>query len=181
MISPVTLPCPGADIAKAARATLPVLQTERLVLRAPELGDFETFAAIFAEPSAKYLGGAPSQEDVWAQFTNYVAGWLLRGDGMFTITESGTPVGFVFAGVEPGDEAIELGFAIASDARRKGFAFEAATAALAHLRGIRPARIVSYVSPDNTASQSLVVRLGGTQSGTLEGALVFDYAVEAAV
>ena len=180
MFSPVSLPCPGADIAAAARAALPVLVTDRLILRAPEVADFELFERLFSSPSAKFMGQAPDIETIWAQFTNYVAGWVLRGDGMFTVCHEGAPVGFVFAGVEPGDEAVELGFFIAPEAQRQGFALEGARAALAHLRGLGTERIVSYVAPENAASQALVARLGGVQSGTTDGALVFDYPLEAA-
>ena len=178
MISPVTLPCPGAHIAEAARKALPVLRTERLVLRAPVLEDFAVFQRLFSLPSAKFMGQTPGDEDIWAQFTNYSAGWVLRGDGMFTVCHDDTIVGFVFAGVEPGDQAIELGFFIAPEAQRQGFAFEAANAALAHLRSIGPDMIVSYVDPANTPSQALVAKLGGQQTGTLDGSLVFSYALD---
>ena len=178
MISPVTLPCPGAHIADAARKALPVLRTERLVLRAPVLGDFAVFQRLFSLPYAKFMGQTPGDEDIWAQFTNYSAGWVLRGDGMFTVCHDDTIVGFVFAGVEPGDQAIELGFFIAPEAQRQGFAFEAANAALAHLRSIGPDMIVSYVDPANTPSQALVAKLGGQQTGTLDGSLVFSYALD---
>ena len=175
MLSPVILACPVADIAAAARTTLPVLATERLLLRAPEVTDFALFRRLFSAPSAKFMDSVPGDDAIWAQFTNYVAGWLLRGDGMFTVCHESAPVGFVFAGVEPGDEAIELGFFIAPEAQRQGFAYEAATAALAHLRSLGPDRIVSYVAPDNRASRALVARLGGSETGRLDGALVFSY------
>lgn len=178
MLSPVSLPCSGATIAAAARATLPKLVTARLLPRAPEVEDFALFERLMSAPSAKFMGVAPDVEAIWAQFTNYVAGWLLRGDGMFTVCHAGAPVGFVFAGVEPGDRAIELGFVIAPEAQRQGFAFEAAQAALAHLRALSPAEIVSYVAPENTASRALVAKLGGQQTGTLDGALVFTYPPE---
>ena len=178
MISPVTIPCPGASIAEAARKALPVLRTQRLVLRAPVLADFEVFQRLFSLPSAKFMGQTPGDDDIWAQFTNYAAGWVLRGDGMFAVNHNDTIIGFVFAGVEPGDQAIELGFFIDPEAQRQGFAFEAAEAALAHLRSIGPEMIVSYVDPANTASQALVAKLGGVKTGTLDGSLVFTYAVD---
>ena len=179
MISPVTLPCPGAPLADAARDALPVLQTARLTLRAPVLADYELFSRLFSSPSGKFMGEVPDEAAIWAQFTNYTAGWLLRGDGMFTVVHDDAPVGFVFAGVEIGDQAIELGFFIAPEHHRKGFAFEAANAALIHLRSIGPDQIVSYVSTKNAASQALVTKLGGVQTGTLEGALVYSYPLDA--
>lgn len=178
MISPVTIPCPGAHIAEAARSALPVLRTERLVLRAPALSDFEVFERLFSSPSAKFVGQEPDAAAIWAQFTNYSAGWVLRGDGMFTVCQNDTAVGFIFAGVEPGDQAVELGFFIAPEAQRQGFAFEAAKAALEHLRSLAPEAIVSYVDPANTASQALVSKLGGVKTGMLQGAFVFRYTPE---
>ena len=178
MISPVALLCPGASIAEAAHAALPVLTTERLILRAPVLKDYDLFSRLFSSPSGKFMGDIPDEAAIWAQFSNYTAGWVLRGDGMFTVTLDGAPIGFVFAGVEIGDEAIELGFFISPEYQRKGFAFEAAAAALVHLRSIGPNQIVSYVSPENTASQALVAKLGGVQSGSLGGAMVFTYPLD---
>ena len=147
MITPITLPCPGAHIAAAARATLPMLVTQRLILRAPEVEDFALFKRLFQLPSAKYMGEMPDDEAIWAQFTNYVAGWVLRGDGMFTVCMDGAPVGFVFAGVEPGDQAIELGFFIAPEHQGAGIAFEAASAALAHLKSLAPSRSSAMSRP----------------------------------
>ncbi len=178
MVSPVTLPCPGAHIAEAARSALPVLRTRRLVLRAPVLGDFDLFSRLFSLPAAKYVGRTQDHETIWAQFTNYTAGWVLRGDGMFTVCQDDTIVGFVFAGVEPGDQAIELGFFVAPEAQRQGIAYEAAEAALTHLRSLGPDEIVSYVAPENAASQALIAKLGGEQTGTLDGALVFTYPLD---
>lgn len=178
MISPVSLACPGADIAAAARAALPVLCTPRLMLRAPEVEDFGLFERLLSSPAAKFMGEMPDVEAIWAEFTNYVAGWVLRGDGMFTLCQGGAPVGFIFAGVEPGDEAIELGFLVAPEMQRQGFALEGARAALVHLKGLGTERIVSYVAPDNSASRALVGKLGGVQTGTRDGALVFDYPLE---
>lgn len=175
MISPVTLATPGHALATAARAALPQLKTDRLVLRVPEIPDFDLFHRLFSLPSAKNMGADADVEANWASFTNYTAGWLLRGDGMFTVTLAGEAIGFVFAGVEPGDQAIELGFFIDPGHHRQGFAFEAAQAALVHLQSLGTAEIVSYVSPDNAASQALVGKLGGVQTGTLDGALVFSY------
>ncbi len=59
MISPVTLPCPGASIAAAAHKALPVLDTERSIPRAPVLEGFEPFAGLFSSLFGKLMSGPP--------------------------------------------------------------------------------------------------------------------------
>ncbi len=169
MIAPVTLPTPNATLAASARAPLPVLRTERLVLRTPQLDDFAIFSAILASPRAKHMGGPMDAEEAWAEFTNYTAGWLLRGDGMFTVLERDMVVGFVFAGCEPGDQDIELGFMLLEAAEGRGIAQEAALAARAYLQATGHERIVSYVDKGNDLSLTLAKRLGAKIEGVIDG------------
>ncbi|MCT8161976.1 GNAT family N-acetyltransferase [Pseudoruegeria sp. SHC-113] len=170
-IAPATLPTPGKAFAQAAQAALPVLQTPRLALRAPSLPDFALFAELVASQRSVYFGGPMSEAEAWEDFANYCAGWLLRGDGVFTITRTGETIGFIFAGCEPGDEALELGFLLSAQAEGKGYAFEAARAALEHLFTLGADPVVSYIEAANTRARALAERLGGVlveqrESGT---------------
>lgn len=177
-ISPVSLPCPGANIAAAAFATLPVIQTPRLLLRAPKVEDFALYAALCASTRARFLGGPLEEVDAWSDFTNYTAGWLLRGDGMFSIAHDGALAGFIFAGVEPGDEEIELGFILTAETEGRGVAFEASFAVLTHLWSIGAPSVVSYIDPRNARAIALAERLGGQADGTLDGARVYRYSAD---
>ncbi|MXU66835.1 GNAT family N-acetyltransferase [Oceanomicrobium pacificus] len=182
MLAPVHLPAPGAAIAASARAALPVLETDRLVLRAPELGDFALFADLLSGDRARFMGGPQDELQSWYDFANYSAGWLLRGDGMFTVTEDSTPVGFIFAGCEPKDRGIELGFMMSAAAEGRGLAFEAATAARDHLFSIGAPSILSFVAPGNARARALAERLGGTlDASSTPRTCVYRYARDLAV
>ena len=45
--------------------SIPTLETERLVLRAPGIGDFEPFAAFYASERSKFVGGPLDREGAW--------------------------------------------------------------------------------------------------------------------
>ncbi|SLN35944.1 Acetyltransferase (GNAT) family protein [Pseudoruegeria aquimaris] len=170
-IAPAILPTPGKALAQAAQSALPVLETPRLVLRAPSLADFALYAELVAGQRAAYFGGPMTEAEAWADFANYCAGWLLRGDGVFAITRAGETIGFLFAGCEPGDEALELGFLLSAEAEGHGYAFEAAQAALDHLFALGTETVVSYIEAANTRARALAERLGGVlvhqrESGT---------------
>jgi RimJ/RimL family protein N-acetyltransferase len=49
---------------------VPVVETERLILRGHTLDDFPAFAAMWADPAVtRFIGGAPlSQEESWGKF-----------------------------------------------------------------------------------------------------------------
>ena len=49
---------------------IPVIETERLILRGHRIDDFPSYAAMWAEPVVtRFIGGAPlSEEDAWAKF-----------------------------------------------------------------------------------------------------------------
>lgn len=98
-----TQPTGGAagKAAKSLRANLPLLQTERLTLRAPTVEDFPVWAEIFAGDEAGHIGGPMNMEAAWSAFTGYVACWLLHGFGIFAVEtrDAKELVGFVHVGL----------------------------------------------------------------------------------
>ena len=152
----------AAEAAKRHRGTVPVLETERLRLRAPEMADYPAYVEIFSADQG-FMGGPFSEQEIWQDFTNYVAGWMLHGHGLWAVeTKGGALVGFVNLGLEWGDEEPELGWLILAAHRGQGYATEAAEAALTFGRALVPS-IVSYVDPDNTASDHVAERLGAVR------------------
>ncbi|MCT4556701.1 MAG: GNAT family N-acetyltransferase [Pelagimonas sp.] len=150
--------------------TAPVLQTERLTLRGPEIGDFDALCAYFQDPRSAFNGGPRTPVEVWTTLTSSVGHWHLRGYGLWFITgrDDGRFMGF--AGIiHPMDwPEAELGYGITAQAEGKGIAFEAVQAArqgaathfgLTHLP--------SYPSPQNLRSLALVKRLGATYEGDI--------------
>ncbi len=54
---------------------IPTLQTERLILRAPTLGDFEDSLAMWSDPLVtRYINDQPNtKEEVWARLLKYIS------------------------------------------------------------------------------------------------------------
>jgi len=113
----------------------------------------------------------PDREGAWLDFTQCIAGWLLRGHGMFTITEkqNGDVLGFVLILMEFGDREPELGWFLTEAAEGHGYAFEAAGAVRDWgLDTLGLDRLVSYVDPPNARSIRLAERLGAWRDATAE-------------
>lgn len=151
----------AAEAARRHRDALTVLETERLVLRAPTLEELPLWTALHAGPDGHHLGGPLDAEAAWEAFCVYVAGWLLHGHGLWTVERKAdrATIGFVLIGLEWADEEPELGWLLAPEARGHGFAAEAAAAARDH--GIAMlSGLVSYIDADNAPSGGVARRLG---------------------
>src|SRR5438876_11447403 len=94
------------------------LETERLLLRMWEPGDFDAYAAMSAEPGVMpFVGhdGKPlSRFEAWRSFAAQVGHWKLRGFGMFAVVEptSGDLVGRIGPWQPEGWPDFEIGWAI---------------------------------------------------------------------
>ena len=164
---------PAAAIADSARAVVPVLTTDRLILRAPRVTDFDAYADIFMSDRAVHMDGPYDREGAWADFTQATAGWMLRGIGLWTLERrsDGVVVGFGFFWQEFGDPEPELGWVLTAEAEGNGYATEAAQAMLPHaLAQFGPGGVVSYIDPPNTASARIAERLGARRDPIAEGA-----------
>ena len=70
---------------------IPVLETERLRLRAFRLGDFEGYAAMCGDPEvARYLTTRFDREQAWRHLAFLIGHWVLRGFGMWAVEERET-------------------------------------------------------------------------------------------
>jgi RimJ/RimL family protein N-acetyltransferase len=171
-----------AERAEALRAQLPVIETERLSLRAATLADFPAWARLLVPDDEGFMGGPHTEEEAWEAFCVYVAGWLLHGHGLWTVTRKSdaSALGFVLAGLEWGDAEPELGWMLLPEARGQGLATEAARAARDWALGAGGLdSLVSYVHPGNAASIALAQRLGASRNARnphpAEGALAFRH------
>lgn len=168
---------PSGEAARAAasyRDALPVLETERLRLRPPHMGDHAAYEALMVGDQG-HMGGPFTREDAWADFTNYVAGWLLHGHGSWAVERKadGALVGFVLVGLEWGDAEPEVGWMLLEAFRGQGYATEAAAAARDFgLRLYGPGGLVSYIDPTNPASERVAERLGAVRDRDAEA--LFD-------
>lgn len=145
----------------------PVLTTERLVLRAPHAGDWPVWREFYESPRAEYVGGPLVGGGLaWRAFGHFVGHWVLRGYGMFVLTERGSdlPLGAVGPWFPDGWAEHEIGWAIWSTTLEgRGYAHEAALAARDFaIRKLGWSQPVSYIDPANTRSIALALRLGAS-------------------
>lgn len=142
---------------------VPVIETERLRLRGHTLADFDSCAAMWADPQVtRFIGGRPStREETWGRLLRYSGHWALLGYGYWLIEDrqSGRYVGEAgFADfkreIDPPLGAPEHGWALARWAQGKGYASEAIAAQLrwgdAHFGP--GAAFVCMIEPENAPS-----------------------------
>jgi RimJ/RimL family protein N-acetyltransferase len=143
-----------------------VLETERLVLRAPGPQDWPVFRDFIASPRSVFVRGGDTLDDAkaWRAFCHIIGTWVARGYGSFVITARGEDRALGLTGPwHPIDwPERELGWTIWSGAvEGRGIAREAALAARDHaFRDLGWDTAVSYIDPANTRSIALAERLG---------------------
>lgn len=160
----------------------PVLTTARLTLRPPREGDFEAWAATHADEGvARYTSFVPlTRHDAWRHMAGVMGHWLMRGYGFFSVieTESGQWVGRVGPWYPETWLAPEVGWTIAPQAQGRGYAVEAAVAAMDFaVDTLNWPEISHLILAGNTASERVAARLGsavvrrGDLMGKGEGAV----------
>lgn len=147
-------------------ALVPVLDTERLRLRAPRISEFEAYRAISQSDRWPHGDDAPgTDEDAWLDFNQMLASWMLRGIGLFAVEAKpdGTLIGFATIDHEWGDPEVEIGWMLTAETEGKGYATEAGAALLAFARSQGRGSVVSYVGQDHPRSAAVSRRLGGVR------------------
>lgn len=166
---------------RPALTGLPVLETERLILRAPEATDWPAFRDYRSSPRTAFTGGTKTGHEAAEQFASFFGHWVLRGFGRLIAEDRATrqPIGH-FGPMQWEDRAeVELTWSLwTADAEGKGLATEAATAmrdwAFGPL-GLTAAR--AEVHRDNAASHAIARRLGGRNVPDLAPKWMTDGAV----
>lgn len=151
--------------------TIPRLRTARLVLREPRAADFERFAIEAAEPRARaYMGGAIDRREAWKRFLTTAGSWVVWGMGWWTVELPGTGfVGSVGIFRRESRPEIEIGWVIQRAHWGKGFACEAARAALEFAHQERGAsRVIAHIAKGNDASISVAAKLGMRCAGEVD-------------
>ena len=147
----------------------PVIQTERLVLRVPRIGEFDAYAAMAQDAdNMRFIGGAMPRAVAWRKFLQVPGAWLLQGFAMFAVEERATGrwLGQLGPWQPEGWPGTEVGWGFDRAAQGQGFATEAGVAAVDwafdHLGWNE---VIHSIDPDNLPSQALARRLGSTLRG----------------
>lgn len=152
-----------------ALTAVPVLETERLILRAPVAGDFDTMAEFAASDRARFVGGPSPRHLAWRGFCAIAGHWAMRGFSMFVFADkrTGAPLGVSGPWFPEGWPEPEIGWTLwAPQAEGKGYAFEAATATRAFAYDVLGwPTAISLIHIDNARSAALARRMGCVPDG----------------
>lgn len=168
---------------------IPTLETPRLVLRPFVEADATALFDVSHDPEVmRFIGDRtiPSMEDCWRAVATWLGHWQIRGYGPLAVVEreSGRFIGRVSLWYPYGWPAPELGYMFGRDAWGRGYATEAAGAAL-HWAFANVTDLddwISLIDPANTASVRVVTKLGETRRGETElrGHRVLVYGIDRA-
>ncbi len=155
---------------RLSRVDIPTLTTPRLILRAPDpITDLDYMAAYNADAEAmRFIGDGSVQgrEDARVALEGFVAEWDRWGHGRWTVAlrSTGVPIGncgFVRWREGEEDERPELASGFVREAWGRGYATEAARAALRWAFTTLPFdQVVALTHPANVASQRVLAKLG---------------------
>lgn len=145
------------------------LETERLILRVPRIEDFDRYAELLAdEQAARYIGGHLPRAAAWRRFLQMPGAWVVQGFAMFSVEEkaSGRWLGQAGPWRPEGWPGNEVGWSFHPDAWGRGYALEAATAAIDWaFDTLGWESVIHCIDPANVPSQKLAQRLGSTNQG----------------
>ncbi|MEC3860769.1 GNAT family N-acetyltransferase [Mesobacterium sp. TK19101] len=147
----------------------PVLHTPRLRLRPHVMADMDPFWDFFQSARATYVDGPKNRSHFWYGFASETGSWDLMGQGGWGVdTRDGQFIGQVAITQPPHFPEREIGWIFFEAAEGKGYATEAATAALNWAWGQGFDTLVSYIHPDNARSIALAKRLGAVHDANAD-------------
>jgi RimJ/RimL family protein N-acetyltransferase len=154
------------------------LETERLVLRKPELGDLDGYVELWGDPDVmRFLGGHTLPPDEVPQAMERNLGqWERHGVGLFSVLRKEDErfvgrIGYLLwdtdrwenavRAVLEGDLELEIGWTVLSPFWGKGYATEAANACRDNaFSELGRERIISLIEPANLASIRVAEKIG---------------------
>ncbi len=145
---------------------IPILETERLILRGSQPRDCATFVGFCMSDRARYVGGPLTREKAWRTFVLELEHWRTRGPGMWAMTMRGSDdsLGLVGCWFSEGWPEKETGWMMWPGTEGKGIAHEAAPATRDHAYGVPGwPTAVSCIDPPNARSIRLAERLGAVR------------------
>src|SRR5262245_8423073 len=150
------------------------LETERLRLRMFRESDLTDYAAMCGDAKVmRYLGdGKPlTRSDAWRNMAMMIGHWHLRGFGMWAVEErtSGRMIGRIGAWYPEGWPGKEIGWALCRDCWGRGFATEAARAAICYaFNSLDWPEVISLIRQGNAPSIRVAERIGESLAGTVQ-------------
>ena len=147
------------------------IETRRLILRPPELADFDAWAIMEADETVKAnTGDVQDRRESWSQLLAIAGHRNIMGWGSLCAIEkeTGRFVGRFGPSKPLGWPCIEVGWMLLPEFQGRGLALEGAVAAMdfAFFQLGEP-RVIHTIRPANAASQRLAARLGSKNLGPI--------------
>lgn len=150
---------------------VPIVETERLRLRAFRESDLEAQAKVMGDPEVvRHLGGTPfSREETWRRIAMASGLWPLLGYGYWAVERRADGAYLGQAGfadfkrdMEPSIEGgPEMGWIFAPSAQGQGYATEAVIAGLGWIDEALPGReVTAIIDPANAPSIRVAEKAG---------------------
>jgi RimJ/RimL family protein N-acetyltransferase len=166
-------PKPNAAL---AQLNGPVIETPRLKLRQWRSDDVAPYTVMLSDPpTARFItvDGKPVDDEMtgWRHTVVMAGHWTIHGAGMFAVEEkhTGKFVGRVGPWFPPTWPDFEIGWGITKQAQGKGYASEAARAAIDWaFATFAIEQVIHCIDRENTASQSVARRLGAEKQREIE-------------
>ena len=152
-------------------AGVPILESARTILRPHRLDDFETYAAMWADPvTARFISGkARTREESWMRFLRHAGLWSLLGKGFWAVEDKASGQFIGEAGfhdlkreIVPSIEGLpEAGWAFSPQVHGKGLASEVVGRIVTWADEVfAPSRTVCIIDPENGASLRVAQKNG---------------------
>ncbi|WPE23821.1 GNAT family N-acetyltransferase [Shinella zoogloeoides] len=151
--------------------TIPVVETDRLLLRGFRPDDLDAMAAMWVMPEVvRYIGGVPqTREQCWVRLLRQIGMWSVMGFGFWAITERATGAligegGFheMHRTMDPSIAGtMEAGWGLMPAWHGRGYASEALDAMLTWADATHRGKPVTcIIAPENAPSMRLARRHG---------------------
>jgi ribosomal-protein-alanine N-acetyltransferase len=150
---------------------IPTLETDRLVLRAPEARDFDTYAGFLASDRTAGIGGPRTRDQAFQEFCGLIGHWHIRGYGRWLVADRRTdePLGSVGLMYPESWPEPEIAWSLFENAEGRGIAYEAAIRSRQFAyETLGWHRIVSCIKVDNDRSIALARRMEAVHEYTHE-------------
>ena len=152
-------------------AGVPVLETERTIMRAHRIDDFDDYAVMWASPvTPRFINGKPrTREESWMRFLRHAGLWSLLGYGFWAVEDKASGRFIGEAGfhdmrreITPSIEGtLEAGWGLTPAVHGRGYGFEAMQALVDWADAAFPGRrMTCIIDPANQASQRVAAKLG---------------------
>jgi RimJ/RimL family protein N-acetyltransferase len=145
------------------------LETKRLILRVFREEDLDSYAEMVADEEVmRYLDNPMNRMEAWRNMAMMIGHWHLRGYGMWAVEErqSGAFIGRIGCWYPEGWPGFEVGWMLRRAYWGRGFATEAARAALNYaFSELQRPHVISLIHPENTASIRVAERVGERLEG----------------